>query len=77
VATVAVPAALMVALTSVIGLYVAGGLYLGVYMRWVGRHSWLLTVLLAVAVPLGTFLVFEVWFLVPLPKGPLEAFLGY
>jgi hypothetical protein len=24
-----------------------------------------------------TFLIFEVWFLVPLPKGPLEARLGY
>jgi len=27
-------------------------------------------------VPLVLFLVFERWFLVPLPKGPLEAFLG-
>jgi hypothetical protein len=24
-----------------------------------------------------TFLMFERWFLVPLPKGPLEKFLGY
>jgi hypothetical protein len=24
-----------------------------------------------------TFLVFEKWFLVPMPKGPLEAWLGY
>jgi hypothetical protein len=34
-------------------------------------------VALSVAVPVITFLIFEVWFLVPLPKGPLEAALGY
>jgi hypothetical protein len=26
---------------------------------------------------LALFLMFEKWFLVPLPKGPLEAWLGY
>jgi hypothetical protein len=30
-----------------------------------------------VAVPLVVFVVFERWFLVPLPKGPLEALFGY
>jgi hypothetical protein len=77
VAKVAVPAALMVLLTHFVGLYVAGALYLGAYMRALGRHSWLLTLLLSVAIPTVTFLIFEVWFLVPLPKGPLEAYLGY
>jgi hypothetical protein len=28
-------------------------------------------------VPFLTFLMFELWFLVPLPKGPLEKMLGY
>ena len=48
------------------------------YMRWVGRHAW------AhgrrpqrSAIPIVTFVVFEKWFLVPMPKGPLEAWLGY
>jgi hypothetical protein len=74
---VAAPAALMVVLTHFVGLYVAGAVYLGAYMRAIGRHSWLLTLLLSVVIPTLTFLVFEVWFLVPLPKGPLEAYLGY
>ena len=74
---VAVPAGVMIFLTHFVGLYVAGAVYLGIYMRWIGRHSWALTVLLAVAIPVATFLVFEVWFLVPMPKGPLEAVLGY
>jgi hypothetical protein len=60
-----------------LGLYVAGGLYLGFYMRWVGRHSWRAVVALSIAVPVVSFLVFERWFLVPMPKGPLESWLGY
>jgi putative tricarboxylic transport membrane protein len=28
-------------------------------------------------VPVSMFLMFELWFMVPLPKGPLEALLGY
>jgi hypothetical protein len=75
--TVLVPAVLMVVFTQLIGLYVSGALYLATYMRWIGRHSWLLIALVAIGVPVATFLVFEVWFLVPLPKGPLETRLGY
>jgi len=71
------PAVAMVALTVVIGLYVAAALYLAFYMRWVGRHRWLTVVLISVGIPVVTFLVFEQWFLVPMPKGPVEAWLGY
>ena len=60
-----------------LGLYVAAGLYLGFYMRWVGRHHWGVVVALAVAIPVLTFVVFETWFLVPMPKGPVETWLGY
>ncbi len=77
VAKVFLPAVLMVILTHVVGLYVSGAVYLATYMRWIGRHSWALILLVAIGVPVVTFLVFEVWFLVPLPKGPLETRLGY
>jgi putative tricarboxylic transport membrane protein len=60
-----------------LGLYVAAGLYLGFYMRWVGRHQWGAVMVLSIAVPVVTFLVFETWFLVPMPKGPVEAWFGY
>jgi putative tricarboxylic transport membrane protein len=46
-------------------------------MRWFGNYAWHTAVAVAVAVPVLTFLMFEIWFLVPLPKGPLESFLGY
>lgn len=71
------PAAAMVAATQLVGLYVAAALYLAFYMRWVGRHRWTTVVLVAVGVSVVTFLVFEKWFLVPMPKGPLEEWLGY
>jgi putative tricarboxylic transport membrane protein len=60
-----------------LGLYVSGALYLAFYMRWVGRHDWRAVLAVSVLVPVVTFFVFERWFLVPMPKGPLEAWLGY
>ena len=71
------PAVAMVVLMHWVGLYVASVLYIGFYMRWIGRHSWLAVALLSVGVPLAAFIIFEKWFLVPMPKGPLEAWLGY
>ena len=32
--------------------------------------------LVAIGMPVLTYIVFEKWFLVPLPKGPLEELLG-
>ncbi len=60
-----------------LGLYVAAGLYLGFYMRWVGRHHWGTVVALSTAFPVLTFVIFETWFLVPMPKGLVETWLGY
>jgi hypothetical protein len=74
---VLVPTAVFVALIGVIGIYVASALFIGTFMRWLGRFSWHTIVIVSVAVPFALFLLFEIWFLVPLPKGPLEDFLGY
>ena len=70
------PAVALVALTQWLGLYVAAAFYTGFYMRLIGRHSWLAVLAVAILFPLATFFVFEKWFLVPMPKGPLEAWLG-
>ena len=71
------PSAGFVLLTQFIGLYVAAMLFMGFYMRWFGRYGWIPVTLLSVLFPVLTFVVFEKWFLVPMPKGPLEAWLGY
>jgi len=74
---VLVPAAAMVLLTELVGLYVATALYMAFSMRWGGRHSWVFSIALPIAICVGIFVLFERWFLVPMPKGPLEAWLGY
>jgi putative tricarboxylic transport membrane protein len=74
---VLVPATAMVIVMEGLGLYVASALYLAFYMRWVGRHTWPTIVALGLGIPIVTFVVFEQWFLVPMPKGPLEAWLGF
>ena len=74
---VLVPAIAFVVVTQFAGIYVASALYMAVYMRWIGRYGWPLIAFVSVAFPVVTFWVFELWFLVPMPKGPLEAWLGY
>ena len=71
------PATAIVVVMQVTGLYVASAIYVAFYMRWIGRHRWPATIAMAVGLSVVTFLVFEEWFLVPMPKGPLEAWLGY
>jgi hypothetical protein len=45
-------------------------------MKWLGRYNWLVVLAVAIVVPVIIFIFFERWFLVPLPKGPLEDWLG-
>jgi hypothetical protein len=66
---VALPACAMVVLTESIGLYPAALIYLAVYMRWIGKHSWGVTALVSIAVPLCSYFIFDKWFLIPMPKG--------
>jgi len=72
-----VPACLYVAAMSVLGLYVASIALIGWFMRRHGGFGWTASTAVSLGVPLTFFLVFERWFLVPLPKGPLEQLLGF
>jgi hypothetical protein len=74
--SVVIPTAVYVALVPWLGLYAASFLLIAVFMKWLGRYSWALTLGVAAGVPLAAFLMFEKWFLVPLPKGPIEDLLG-
>jgi hypothetical protein len=74
--TVLWPATALVVATHFIGLYAASAFYMAAYMRTIGRHRWATTVALSIGVPVLAFVVFERWFLVPMPKGPLELWLG-
>ena len=74
---VLVPTFIYVLVTELIGIYVASTLFIGAFMRVMEKSSWLKTVLVSVGVSAVLFWMFEIQFLVPLPKGPLEALFGY
>ncbi len=59
-----------------LGIYVASAIFITGFMLMVGRENLFKAVAIGVAVPVVTFIMFERWFLVPLPKGPLESLLG-
>ena len=75
--SVLVPTAIYVALIPWIGIYVASIVLIAFFMKWLGRYDWPLVAAVSLGVPLAVFLIFEKWFLLPLPKGPIEAYLGY
>ncbi|MBI3329099.1 MAG: tripartite tricarboxylate transporter TctB family protein [Nitrospinae bacterium] len=75
--TAVIPAALMVFLTHFIGLYLAAGAYLAVYMRWIGKYRWITVLAVSILIPLVGYLVFDKWFLIPLPEGSLTGRLGF
>jgi len=77
VAKVFVPLGVFVALIEPLGIYVAAAIFTLIFMPLVGGARWIAVVLTSTLVPLVCFWVFERQFLVPLPKGPLEAFFGY
>jgi putative tricarboxylic transport membrane protein len=70
------PTVVYVALIGWIGFYVSSMVFIGFFMLWLGKYSWPRSVSVSAAVIVCIFLMFEVWFRVPLPKGPLENLLG-
>ncbi len=74
--TVLVPAAIYAALIGWIGIYVASVLFIGFFMRWLGKYAWWKAAAVSLGNSVAFFVVFEMWFKIPLPKGPLETWLG-
>jgi putative tricarboxylic transport membrane protein len=66
-----------VGLIAGLGIYVASFMLIAYFMKRHGKYGWPPTLAVAVAVPIAFFLLFERWFLVLLPKGPLERALGF
>lgn len=74
---VLIPSIVFVGLIQYLGIYVASAIYIFLFMIVIGRENPVRALAVAAIVPFSLFLMFEKWFLVPLPKGPLEAWLGY
>ena len=73
---VLVPTALYVALIGWTGIYLASALFIAFFMRWLGKYPWWKVAAVSIGNSVAFFVIFEVWFKVPLPKGPLETLLG-
>jgi hypothetical protein len=77
--SVLAPACVYVLGVVFLGLYVASAIYIALFMVILGKYSTPKSVVVAVLVNALFFMMFEVWFKVPLYKGTLEPlrFLGY
>ncbi|MEO8136212.1 MAG: tripartite tricarboxylate transporter TctB family protein [Betaproteobacteria bacterium] len=73
---VLVPLIVYVGAIQLLGIYVASTLYIAIFMTWLGKYKWKRTAMVSLGVSIAFFLMFEVWFKVPLIKGPLETALG-
>jgi putative tricarboxylic transport membrane protein len=71
------PLIVYIGLMQFTGLYVASTVFVAGFMRWLGKYSWLKSCLVAVIMSVVIFWLFETQFQVPLPKGPIERWLGY
>ncbi|MCX7140417.1 MAG: tripartite tricarboxylate transporter TctB family protein [Proteobacteria bacterium] len=74
---VLLPTAVYVLAIQLIGIYIASAIFIAAFMRVMDKYSWLKAVLVGVGVSVTMFWMFEVQFMVPLPKGPVEALFGY
>jgi len=74
--TVLIPTAIYAALVTWFGIYASSVLFIGFFMRWLGNYAWWKAVVTSLVTMVAFYVVFEMWFKVPLPKGIIERLLG-
>jgi hypothetical protein len=74
--SVVIPTAVYVAVVPFVGIYVASLILIAVFMMWFGKYRFPMAAVVSVGTVVAIYLMFEKWFLVPLPKGPIEDFFG-
>lgn len=60
-----------------LGIYAASAIFVALFMRYLGKYGWLRCAAVSIGTMVVFFVMFEVWFKVPLPKGPIEALFGF
>ena len=77
--SVLVPIGLYILAVQFLGLYIASALYIALFMIILGKFSTGKSVITALTVSILFFMMFEVWFKIPLFKGKFDllSFLGY
>jgi hypothetical protein len=74
-----IPAIIYVGAIEILGVYVSSIFYIALFMVLLGKFSPIKAIIAALSVNIVFFLMFEVWFKVPLYKGSMDltSFLGY
>jgi len=60
-----------------LGIYLSSAIYIAFFMWYLGKYSWAKIAPVSLGVVVFFFMMFEIWFKVPLPKGPIETALGF
>jgi putative tricarboxylic transport membrane protein len=74
--SVVIPTAVYVCAVPWAGIYLSSLILIAVFMMWFGKYGAGLSAAVSVGTVVAIYLMFEKWFLVPLPKGPIEDFFG-
>jgi putative tricarboxylic transport membrane protein len=74
--SVVVPTAVYVVAVPWVGIYASSLILIAVFMMWLGRYGIAMSAAVSIGTVIAIYLMFEKWFLVPLPKGPIEDFFG-
>jgi putative tricarboxylic transport membrane protein len=77
VAVLLVPTLIYVLAIPYLGIYLASAILAFGFVRFLGNMSWIASGAIATTIAVVCFVLFDKWFLVSLPKGPIEALLGY
>lgn len=75
--TILLPTVVYIIGISFLGIYVSSFVFIAAFMHFCGKFDWLKAAAVSGGTVIVLFWLFELEFLVPLPKGPLEALLGY
>lgn len=74
---VLIPTIIYIIVSFYVGIYVASAVFITAFMKVLGKFSIVKSLAVGICVPVVLFFMFEVWFKVPLPKGPVEAMFGF
>jgi hypothetical protein len=72
-----VPTAVFVAAIFVLGIYIASLIFVAAFMVWQGKYNYFKSITVGAGISAALFLLFEIWFSLPLPKGLIETWLVY
>jgi hypothetical protein len=74
--TVLIPSTLFVVAVPWLGIFLSGAVFIALFMLFVGKYAIWKGALVGAGVMGVLFFVFQRWFLIKLPTGPVEQFFG-